>query len=242
MEVSGHVALVTGAGVRVGRAIALALGAAGARVAVHYRSSEAEARAVAAEIAEAGGEADVFRAELSDRADVAALVPAVVDRFGSLAILVNNASVFRDLRLPETGEDDWDENLAVNLTAPFLLAQAMSRRLNGAPGKIVNLNDWKTTRPKRFAYGVSKAALGGLTRNLAAALAPAVQVNEVALGAILLPPGAPPGYEELLASKPPAKRMGTPEEVAAAVMALISNDYITGETLYVDGGQRLSRT
>ncbi len=117
MEVSGHVALVTGAGVRVGRAIALALGAAGARVAVHYRSSEAEARAVVAEIAEAGGEADVFRAELSDRADVAALVPAVVDRFGSLDILVNNASVFRDLRLPETGADDWDENLAVNLTA-----------------------------------------------------------------------------------------------------------------------------
>ena len=122
----------------------------------------------------------------------------------------------------------------------------MSKHLDGRPGKLNNLPDWKTTRPKRFAYGVSKAALGGLTRSLAASLAPTVQVNEVALGAILLPVTAEPDENETLAKKlaarTPLGRLGTPEEIAHVVMTLVENDYITGETIYVDGGQRLSRT
>ncbi len=246
MRTQGKVALVTGAGVRVGRVIARRLADAGARVAVHYRSSESEARQFASEIAADGGEVDVFRADLTDRAQVEALITAVIGRFGSLDILVNNASVFRDLAIDETTDADWDENFAVNVTAPFILARAMSEHLHGKPGKIINLTDWKTTRPKRFAYGVSKAALGGLTRSLAAALAPAIQVNEVALGAILLPVTATPDENqelaEKLASRTPLRRLGTPEEVAHMVMTLVENDYITGETIYVDGGQRLSRT
>lgn len=246
MNPQDKVALVTGAGMRVGRVIAQRFADAGARVAIHYRNSESEARDFADEINAGGGEADLFCADLSDRTQVEALVPAVVERFGSLDILVNNASVFRDRRLDETTDADWDENFAVNVTAPFMLARAMADHRDGQPGKIISLTDWKTTRPKRFAYGVSKAALGGLTRSLAASLAPSIQVNEVALGAILLPVTAAPEENKALAGKlaarTPLGRLGTPEEVAHVVMTLIENDYITGETIYVDGGQRLSRT
>ena len=245
MNTKNKVALVTGAGVRVGKTIARQLSNSGARVAVHYRNSGTEAREFVDEIVSSGGQADVFQAELSDRSQVESLVPAVVERFGSLDILINNASVFQDRWLDETDDANWDMNFAVNVTAPFLLSRSMAKQLDGNPGKIVNLTDWNTTRPKRFAYGVSKAALGGLTRSLAAALAPSIQVNELGLGAILLPVTAAPDEDaelfEKLASRTPLGRLGTPEEVAQVVMSLVENDYITGETIYVDGGQRLSR-
>jgi pteridine reductase len=249
MDVNDRVALVTGAGRRVGQAVAIALGAAGARVAVHYNSStdgaEETARAIdragRAGRAVRGGRAELFKADLANDSELHALVPAVLERMGSLDILVNSASVFRDVRLLDTTDEEWDENFRINVRAPFILAREMARVLDGRPGKVVNLNDWKTARPKRFAYGVSKAALGGLTRSLALALAPAVQVNELALGAILLPPGAEPGYEKVLAAKTPARRMGTVDEVADAVLWLVRNDYVTGETVYVDGGQHAGR-
>ena len=246
MNTQNKVALVTGAGVRVGNVIARRLADAGATIAVHYRNSGEGAQAFVAEIIAGGGQADMFQADLANREQAEKLIPAVVEKFGSLDILINNASVFQDRWLEETSNADWDVNLAVNVTAPFLLSRAMAEHLNGKPGKIINLTDWKTTRPKRFAYGVSKAALGGLTRSLAAALAPAVQVNEVALGAILLPVTAAPEEDEMLsqklASRTPLDRLGTPEEVAEVIMTLIEIDYITGETIYVDGSQRLSRT
>ncbi|MBI2966039.1 MAG: SDR family oxidoreductase [Chloroflexi bacterium] len=241
METRGRVALVTGAGRRVGKAVALALGQAGATVAVHYNTSKDGAEDTARTIGSAGGRARAIGADLASDRSLASLVPDVIREFGSLDILVNSASIFRDVRLFETTDAEWDENFRVNVRAPFVLSREMARALNGRPGKIVNLNDWKNARPKRFAYGVSKAALSGLTRSLALALAPAIQVNEVALGAILLPPGAEAAYEKVLASRAPAKRMGTPEEVAGAVLWLIGNDYVTGETVRVDGGQHLGR-
>jgi len=246
MNTQNKVVLVTGAGVRVGKVIARRLANSGARVAVHYRNSETEAREFVDDIVSGGGQADMFQAELGDRSRAESLVPAVVERFGSLDILINSASVFQNRWLDETDDANWDMNFAVNLTAPFVLSRSMAKYLDGKPGKIVNLTDWNTTRPKRFAYGVSKAALGGLTRSLAAALAPSIQVNELALGAILLPITAAPDEDaelsEKLAFRTPIGRLGTPEEVAQVVMTLIENDYITGETIYVDGGQRLSRT
>jgi NAD(P)-dependent dehydrogenase (short-subunit alcohol dehydrogenase family) len=241
VDADGKVALVTGAGRRVGKAIALALGRAGATIAVHYHTSEDGAADTVRRIEADGGKAMSFQVDLNDDRAVEELVPAVVRRLGSLDILVNSASIFRDVRLFETTGAEWDENFRVNVRAPFVLSREMARALGGRPGKIVNLNDWKTARPKRFAYGVSKAALSGLTRSLALALAPSVQVNEVALGAILLPPGAEPGYEQVLAHRAPAKRMGSVEEVAGAVLWLIGNDYVTGETVRVDGGQHLGR-
>ncbi|MBI4305957.1 MAG: SDR family oxidoreductase [Chloroflexi bacterium] len=241
MDPRGRVALVTGAGRRVGHAIALALGGAGANVAVHFNTAREAANETVSAIRKAGSGAELFQADLRDDAALDGLIPAVISRFGRLEILINSASVFRDIPLFETTRAEWDENFAVNVRAPFLLSQAMARSLDGKPGKIINLNDWKNARPKRFAYGVSKSALSGLTRSMALALAPNIQVNEVALGAILLPPGSPPGYEHVLARRTPAKRMGTLEEIAGTMLWLIQNDYVTGETVRVDGGQHLSR-
>lgn len=241
MEITGKTALVTGSGRRVGRALALALGEAGAKVAVHYNRSDSDAEEAVEAIRGLGGEAEAFQADLESAGDPAELVRAVLGRFGSLDILVNNASLFGVGRMEDTGADDWDRYMAVNARAPFLLAQAMFAALPSyAPGKVINLNDWRTARAKRFAYGASKAALSGLTRSLAVAMAPNVQVNELALGAILPPadvtPRPPAQMETNLG---PAGRMGTLNEVAQAMLSLIENDFITGETLHIDGGRHI---
>jgi len=241
MEIAGRVALVTGGGRRIGRALAIALGRAGARVAVHYATSEAGAEETVAAITERGGEAAAFQAHFTDARTPTRLVENVIQRFGAIEIIVNNASIIRRETLAGTTPESWDEHFAVHVRAPFLLAQAMFEALpQGRPGKIININDWLTARPDRFAYGASKAALSGLTRSLAAAMAPNVQVNEIALGAIMPPADASP--ENRMPKEPELgliARLGTLDEVAAAVLALIENDYITGETLRVDGGRHV---
>ena len=241
METAARVALVTGAGGRIGRALALALGRSGARVAVHYCTSRSGAEDTVRTIEADGGEAAAFQADFADARAPGRLAEHVVSRFGTLEIIVNNASVIRRETLAEADLDSWDEHFAVHARAPFLLAQAMAAVLpEGQPGKIVNLNDWRTARPDRFAYGVSKAALSGLTRSLAAAMAPNVQVNEVALGAVLAP--AAPSSGSRMPKEPElglTPRLGTLEEVERAMMTLIENDFITGETLHVDGGRHL---
>ena len=242
MKIAGRVALVTGGGRRIGRSLALALGRAGARaVVVHYATSEADAEETVVAITAGGGEAAAFQADLTDARALARLVERVVSHFGALEIVVNNASVIRRETLAGTTLDSWNEHFAVHVRAPFLLAQAMFEALpDGRPGKIVSINDWLTARPDRFAYGASKAALSGLTRSLAAAMAPNVQVNEVALGAIMPPADAASGNR--MPKEPElglVARLGTLDEIAGAVLALIENDFITGETLYVDGGRHV---
>lgn len=241
METKGKTALVTGSGRRVGRALALTLAEAGASVAVHYNGSESDAMETVETVRTLGGEAEAFQADLDAPEASGELVGAVLERFGSLDILVNNASLFGVMRLEDTSIEDWDRYMAVNFRAPFLLAQAMFKAMaDGAPGKVINLNDWRTARPKRFVYGASKAALSGLTRSLAVAMAPNVQVNELALGAILPPVDVeerPP--EKMETNLGPAGRMGTLNEVAQAMLSLIENDFITGETLHIDGGRHI---
>ena len=126
LGIQGKVALVTGAGARVGNVIARRLADAGATIAVHYRNSGEGAQAFVAEIIAGGGQADMFQADLANREQAEKLIPAVVEKFGSLDILINNASVFQDRWLEETSNADWDVNLAVNVTAPFLLSRAMA--------------------------------------------------------------------------------------------------------------------
>ncbi len=168
MEVRGKTALVTGAGRRIGRTIAIALGQSGARVAVHYLRSADDAAETADAIRALGADAETFQADLSDPEQVAGLTANVAEAYGSVEILVNNASMFGKQTLSDTSVEDWDRYLAINTRAPFLLAQAMHAGLpEGAPGKIINLNDWRTARKMRFGYGVSKSALSGLTRSLA---------------------------------------------------------------------------
>ena len=242
MDPRGKVALVTGSGKRVGRSLAIALGNAGCNVAVHYGKSQSEAEETAAAVRELGGSAIAIQADLQDPSEIERAMGTIVDRLGPVEILVNNASIFDKVSLEETDVELWDRHFAVNTRAPFLLAQAMSRALpNNTTGKIINLNDWRTARPTRFAYGVSKSALSGLTKSLAVALAPNVQVNEISLGAILPPSDIPldrPRYQ-IQTDLGPADRMGTLEEVAQAMTMLIANDFITGESIYVDGGRHI---
>ena len=264
MDSNGKVALVTGAGRRVGRALALALGDAGCRVAVHYSQSEKDAQETAALISSLapGTEAVIIQADLEDPAQVESLASSVAEKLGPIEILVNNAAVFEQTALKDVSVNDWDRHFAVNVRAPFLLAQSMQAQLapntsgqsaagqsaagqsaagQSAAGKIISLNDWRTARPGRFAYGVTKSALSGLTRTLALSLAPHIQVNEIALGAILPPANiaADRPREEIKIDLGPADRMGTLNEVANAVLMLVQNDFITGETINVDGGKHI---
>jgi len=242
LPLAGRTALVTGAARRVGRVLALALARAGAGVVVHYRGSEAEARATAREIAELGMPVALVQGDLADPDVAAGLIDGAALALAPVDILVNNASVFENVALADTDCEVWDENHAVNLRAPFLLARAFARALPpDRGGDIVNLNDWRALRPgaDHFAYTVSKAGLHGLTRSLAVALAPRVRVNEIALGAVLPPEKATEAYVHELRRTIPLDRWSRPEEVADALLFLVANPAVTGQTILIDGGRSL---
>ena len=242
MDPTAKVSLVTGAGRRIGRALALALGDTGCRVAVHYNRSKQDANETASLIIAMGKEAITVKADLEDPTQVEALAAHVNEQLGPIEIMVNNASVFDKAGLKEVSAEELDRHFAINVRAPFLLAKSMNEQLaTGSPGKIINLNDWRKARPARFAYGVTKSALSGLTRTLALSMAPNVQVNEIALGAILPPSDIPIDRprDEITIKLGPADRMGSLNEVADAMMMLIKNDFITGETINVDGGRHI---
>ena len=234
----GQVALVTGAGRRIGRAVAVRLAAEGARLAVHYRSSKSEAEAVAAEIVRNSGEAACIRAELTRVAEIDALFDEIEKRFGRLDILVNNAAIFSPTPLGETQEAQWDAILDTNLKAQFFCAQRAAPLLKqSGRGRIVNfaslggLQAW----PKYTAYGVSKAGVIMLTRVLARALAPDVTVNAIAPGTISFPEDAPDIAERAIRSAP-LRRTGSADDIADAVVYLVGAGFVTGQVLVVDGG------
>lgn len=239
-RLSGKTVLVTGAAKRIGRALALACARAGADVFIHYGTSEAESARLQEKIQSLGTRAWRLQTDLSHTDEV----PRLIEKAASirpLDALVNNASLFEDLSLSETSRADWDRHLAINLTAPFLLSQAFARQLPAdKQGRIVNLLDWRALHPgaDHFPYTLSKAALAALTRSLAAALAPAVTVNGLALGAILPPSTGSPAPD--LLRKIPAGRWGNLEDVENALIFLLSRPgHITGEILHVDGGRHL---
>jgi pteridine reductase len=241
MELTGRVALVTGAGRRVGRAIALALGAGGARVVVHYNSSRAGAEQTVREIDGGGTEAWAVRADLTQPAAADELVDAAVQRFGVLDVLVNSAAIMVRTPLEDVSPADWDAMFALNLRAPFFCARAAARVMRPSGGVIVNIADLAGLEswPAYIPHGISKAGVVHMTRALARTLAPAIRVNAVAPGAVLLPDGWSAGDAERLASTTPLRRIGSPEDVAGAVLYLIAADYVTGEVLIVDGGRHV---
>lgn len=253
-----HVALVTGASSGIGRASALALGRAGARVAVNHLPASADAAAeVVAAIAEAGGEAMAVPADVSDEAAVEAMVAAVVERFGALHVLVNNAGIQHDAPLVEMSLADWRAVIEVNLTGQFLCARAaarvflrrgVDRAVSSAAGKIVCMSSVHETIPwaGHVNYAASKGGVHMLMRTLAQELAPAhVRVNAIAPGAVataindaVLDSAA--GRKDVL-KLIPWGRIGDADDIAKAVVWLASDlsDYVTGATLYVDGGMSL---
>ena len=242
MEIEGKVALVTGAAKRVGRSIALALAERGAELVIHYRDSEREAQEVLALVKRAGGKPVAVQGDLSIPADTVRIVQCALQAFGRIEILVNNAAIFYRTPFEKLTEEDWDRFLDVNLKAPFLLCrQAGEIMLRQGHGKIINLADISGMKAwaEYIPYSVSKAGMISLTQGLAKALAPAVQVNAIAPGAILLPAETTPEEREQAIRRVPLKRLGSPEDIARAVVYLVENDFITGGVLTLDGGQHL---
>jgi len=243
MEIEGKVALVTGAARRVGRSIALALAERGAELIIHYHTSDQEAQEVLALIKRGGGKPVAARGDVSVAADVDRIVETALQAFGRVEILVNSAAIFYRTPFGRLMEADWDRFLGVNLKGPYLLSRKIGEiMLRQGRGKIINLADiaWEKAWGEYIPYTVSKAGLVALTRGLARALAPVVQVNAVAPGAVLLPEGSTEEERERAIHRIPLQRLGSPEDVARAVVYLIENDFITGEVLTVDGGQQLA--
>jgi len=238
-KLTGTVALVTGGAVRVGRAIALGLGREGADVAIGYRRSAAAARATVGELCALGVRAVALRVDLGDPAAARRLVAQAVKRLGRLDLLVNNAAIFFRTPFSETTPAQFDRLIAVNLRGAFFCAQAAARAMAGRGGRIVNIADVGATRawPGYVPYGISKAGLVMLTKGLAVALAPKIQVNAVGPGVVALPEGFPRESTRRLAARIPMARHGEPDDVAAAVCFFASCPaYITGQVLFVDGG------
>jgi NAD(P)-dependent dehydrogenase (short-subunit alcohol dehydrogenase family) len=238
-ELTGKVALVTGGAVRVGLEIARALADAGADVAIGYRRSAAEARAAVRDRETRGVRAAALRADVARPREARALVTAAVKRLGRLDILVNNAALFFRTPVLTTTIVQFDRLLAVNLRAPFFLSQAAARAMGRRGGRIINIADVGAVRAWAgyVPYGISKAGVLMLTRGLAAALAPRIQVNAVAPGVVLLPEGFPRVSGRRLTARIPMGRHGRPADVAQAVRFFATcSDYITGQVLFVDGG------
>lgn len=238
------VILVTGAARRVGAEIARTLHAAGARVAIHYRNSAAEAEALATALNASRPEsAAAFAADLLDVAALAQLVAAVVARFGRLDGLVNNASSFYPTPVGNVDAASWDDLLGSNLKAPLFLAQAAAPHLTAARGCIVNITDIHAERPLKGypAYCAAKGGLLTLTRALAVDLAPAVRVNAVAPGAIQWPDSGtdfPPAEQAEIIRHTLLKRVGSAADIARTVRFLVFDaPYITGQVINVDGGR-----
>ena len=241
MELKGKVALVTGAGTRVGRAIALALGKAGMRVGVHYSSSQKGARETAEEIIRGGSEARTLPGDLMDPATGPRLVEHIVKVFGSLDMLVNSAAVMLRTPIGEVLVEDWDAMFALNLRAPFFLSQVAARAMAERGGAIVNIADLAAFETWRgyVPHSITKAGVVQMTRGLAHALAPKIRVNAIAPGPVLLPDGWTPEQTDRLLSTTPLGRLGSPEDVATAALYLLGADYVTGETIIVDGGRHI---
>jgi pteridine reductase len=242
-ELAGRVALVTGAGRRVGRALAIALGARGMHVIVHYHSSSAGADETARLITRAGGSAEATRADLGDPADAERLVDAAVAARGSLDVLVNSAAVMLRTPLGETTAKDWDAMFALNVRAPYFLSQRAAPALRAARGCIINIADLAAfeTWPAYIPHGLTKSSVVQMTRALARVLAPEVRVNAIAPGVVLLPEGWSEEDAERLRSTTPLRQLGSPEDVAGAMLYLIDADFVTGEVITVDGGRHVRK-
>jgi pteridine reductase len=243
MDLQGRVALVTGGGIRVGRALSLALAAGKATVAVHYNSSKSEAQQLVDEIAAQGGRAFAFAGDLTQPRAPETLIADVTRELGRLDVLVNSAAVMERTPFGEIETGDWDAILALNLRAPFFLSQAAAPQLRKQRGVIVNIADLAAfeTWPAYVPHGLSKAGVVYMTKALARVLAPEVRVNAIAPGTVLLPENFSGKDADHLTQTTPLKRHGSPEDVAKAMLFLIESDYITGETIIVDGGRHVRR-
>jgi NAD(P)-dependent dehydrogenase (short-subunit alcohol dehydrogenase family) len=243
MNLTDKVALITG-GKRIGQVVAHQLAERGAHIAVAYRGSKTEADETVSAVQARGRKALAVQADVSVESDVRKLVAATVEQFGRLDVLVNMASVYRSRPFDTMTGADWDQDLNVNLKAAFIAAQAAAPHLRKGSGRVVNFADWLAAsgRPAYrdfVAYYVAKAGVKALTEALALQLAPQVLVNAIAPGPILPPPDLSDAEKQEVADATPLRRWGGEAEIAKAVIALVETEFITGETIRVDGGRHV---
>ena len=232
-------ALVTGGARRIGAAIARALAQDGYDIALHYRTSAESAEGIAEEIEGLGRRCRLFRCDLDRHEEMTGLIPGVREHFPRLNVLINNASIFETGTLAGTGRDLFERHFNINFKAPFFLTQAFAEGCEH--GQIINILDTRVSRSDQHhaAYTLSKKALLELTRMAARELGPAIRVNGVSPGMILPPPGGVVDELERRSAGLPLKRVGDTANLVAAVRFLLENPFITGECIYVDGGEHL---
>ena len=240
-SLAGRRALVTGAAVRVGRALALSLAEVGVDLMIHYRSHPDAAEATAADCRAHGVRAFTVQGDLQAADDCRRVVDEAARALGGLDTLVASASTFEPRAFADIDEDHIDRVLAVNLRAPLLMVQRARPFLAAGepPGRVVLMNDVAGLEPwPRFiVHGMSKAGIGMLTRSLAQELAPEITVNAIAPGTVLMPDGSSDDATRRSAEKSVLGRVGSPDDVVGALHYLLDGDYVTGHTLVVDGGR-----
>ncbi|HET9372637.1 MAG TPA: SDR family oxidoreductase [Vicinamibacterales bacterium] len=243
MNLKDKVVLITG-GKRIGQVVARRVAERGAHVATAYRGSKAEADETVVHVEALGRRAIAIQADVSREEDARALVAQTVSGLGRLDVLVNMASIYKSRPFASMSGREWDEDLNVNLKASFVCAQAAAPHMRADGGRIINFADWLAAsgRPAYrdfVSYYVAKAGVKALTEALALQLAPAILVNAIAPGPILPPPDMSDEEKREVAAATPLGRWGGEDEIAKAVIALIETDFITGETVRVDGGRHL---
>jgi pteridine reductase len=244
VQAAGKIALVTGAARRVGKIIALTLADCGAHVVITYNTSEAEAQATLRDIEIRGVQGMALQGNITRSGDVDTIVGQVIERFGRIDILVNNASNYYRTPFATLTEAQWDDLVETNLKGTFLVSKRVGdEMLKAGGGKIINLADWAGFRPYKdyIPYCVAKAGVIALTTALAKTLAPHIQVNAVAPGPVLLPEDFSESLRGAIVQATPLKRIGTPEDVAQTVLFLVEgSDFITGAIIPVDGGRLIA--
>ena len=237
---AGKTVLVTGAARRIGRHLVRTVVSAGADVVIHYSNSYKEVKELEAEVKALGGKAWVIHQDFNELRKLESFIKEAFS-FQHVDYLINNSAIFEHLGMHTTTLDNWQKHLNINLTAPFLLSQAFANQINkDAEGRIVNILDWRALRPGKdhFPYTISKAAMASLTEAMAVALAPNIQVNGIAFGAILPPDDG--SMPERILDSVPLHRLGSLDEVNQTILFLLSGPaYITGEIIHLDGGRHL---
>lgn len=232
-------ALITGGGKRLGREMALALAGMGYDIALHYNISEKGAGKTSDDILATGRKCEAFKADLSDINCIKTLTARVFGVFPYCSLLINNASIFEDISFMEVTEESFDREFNLNFKSPFFLSQEFSRRKSAR--LIVNMLDTRVSRIEEdhFVYNLSKRALRDFTLMAARTLGPRIRVNGICPGPILPPPGKDSKYLRRMARNTPLGKPGHPDYVITALKYILENGYVTGECLYVDGGQHL---
>ena len=223
----------------MGKAIALSLADRGYDIAVHYNNSDKEALETSELIREKGQRAEVFQANLSEIKQVRTLIPNVFEVFPHCAILINSASIFEDVGFSQVTEEIYDRDFTVNFKAPFFLSQDFSLRENSEI--IINMLDMRINNIEtaHFSYNLTKKLLRDFTLMAARELGPKIRVNGICPGPILPPPDKDMEYLEKIAENTPLKKPGNPDYILSAVNYILDNDFVTGQCLFVDGGQHL---